>query len=507
MKTDFINLICLVISIGGLMLSGGLSAAENDIYDNGFISIFDGESLKGWEGDQLVWKTSGGSLTVGSADKKLSGNTFLINHGMYKDFELKIKFKYESPDSFFNAGILFRCEPGSEKSEAKGYRLTLCKTETDKMPGVLLHDEKEGMVLVNKNPVEAMPTRWNEVRILCTGARIQTWINDIKTADHIEDDKSIKPEGQIAFYADKTYPGTLMFSDIRIKRFSKPVVPLNEWEDLLDEKLSKWDIAMGVPRAANTEGFTHPIPKENTEALKAWDYAFKHKKPIGIGKDYTKEFTTFTNDDSEVVLRLDGGIKGFLATKKPYKNYHFKALYRWPDVKENGGQGGIFYHSKELAGSNRRCIEYQYRFGDFGSLVPLIGASAVMKTLDPLKSNGETPNCIVYDPRGEKRILIKNSQEKDYTRRGKGYGFRNIDYEKPIGEWNVIEYYCLDDRAIHVVNGHVVCAVESFRDEVGNPLIEGLILLESEYKGGFYKQIKIRSIDSFPEVYKLETGL
>jgi hypothetical protein len=43
-------------------------------------------------------------------------------------------------------------------------------------------------------------------------------------------------------------------------------------------------------------------------------------------------------------------------------------------------------------------------------------------------------------------------------------------------------------------------------DEEGKALTQGLILLESEWAGGAYKEVKVRPIKGFPEVYKHEVG-
>ena len=59
----------------------------------GFVSIFDGSSLKGWDGDPKFWRVEGGAI-VGqtTAANPLKENTFIIwRGGEPADFELKVE--------------------------------------------------------------------------------------------------------------------------------------------------------------------------------------------------------------------------------------------------------------------------------------------------------------------------------------------------------------------------------------------------------------------------------
>ena len=85
-------------------------------------SLFDGKTLKGWEGDLNYWRVEDGSI-VGeiTADKLLKSNTFIIwRAGETKDFELKLEYKM-SIDG--NSGINYRSEQITEVPFAlKGYQ-------------------------------------------------------------------------------------------------------------------------------------------------------------------------------------------------------------------------------------------------------------------------------------------------------------------------------------------------------------------------------------------------
>lgn len=76
----------------GFLIASTVSAQQKK---HGFVSIFDGKTLKGWECDTALWRVENGIL-VGeiTADKLLKTNTFMIwRGGEPKNFELKLEYK------------------------------------------------------------------------------------------------------------------------------------------------------------------------------------------------------------------------------------------------------------------------------------------------------------------------------------------------------------------------------------------------------------------------------
>jgi hypothetical protein len=73
---------------------------------DGFTQIFDGATLKGWDGDPAFWKVEGNAIVGQStAENAVKENTFLIwRGGEPADFELKLEFRINST----NSGIQFR---------------------------------------------------------------------------------------------------------------------------------------------------------------------------------------------------------------------------------------------------------------------------------------------------------------------------------------------------------------------------------------------------------------
>jgi hypothetical protein len=83
----------------------GWPMATND--ESGFVQIFDGKSLAGWQGDTNYWRVEDGCL-VGEVtpDKLLKQNSFIVWHGgETRDFELKVEYRISARG---NSGINYR---------------------------------------------------------------------------------------------------------------------------------------------------------------------------------------------------------------------------------------------------------------------------------------------------------------------------------------------------------------------------------------------------------------
>jgi len=73
----------------------------------GWTSMFDGSTLKGWDGSSEVWRVENGAITGESKPEKPSGTTYVIwLGGEPKNFELKAEIKLEGEGA--NSGIQYR---------------------------------------------------------------------------------------------------------------------------------------------------------------------------------------------------------------------------------------------------------------------------------------------------------------------------------------------------------------------------------------------------------------
>ena len=83
--------------------------ADHHKTDEGYVSLFDGKSLEGWDGDPKFWSVRDGAITgqTTSENKIVNGNTFLIwKGGEVADFELKLEYKISTEKG--NSGIQYR---------------------------------------------------------------------------------------------------------------------------------------------------------------------------------------------------------------------------------------------------------------------------------------------------------------------------------------------------------------------------------------------------------------
>jgi hypothetical protein len=76
----------------------------------GFTQIFDGKTLKDWDGDPATWRVENGAIVGESASTVRPPNTYLSYHGAEaKDFDLKLEIKVEHGGG---TGIQYRSTAG-----------------------------------------------------------------------------------------------------------------------------------------------------------------------------------------------------------------------------------------------------------------------------------------------------------------------------------------------------------------------------------------------------------
>ncbi|HEY1902772.1 MAG TPA: DUF1080 domain-containing protein [Terracidiphilus sp.] len=79
----------------------------------GYTSLFDGETLTGWDGQREIWRAEGGVIVGETTLERFAGafpNTFLVYHGTEaKDFDLKLEIKVEKGGG---SGIQYRSSTG-----------------------------------------------------------------------------------------------------------------------------------------------------------------------------------------------------------------------------------------------------------------------------------------------------------------------------------------------------------------------------------------------------------
>jgi Domain of Unknown Function (DUF1080) len=75
---------------------------------NGYVEIFDGKSLKDWDGDPDIWRIENGAIVGESTEEKPKYNSYISFHGFQAtDFDLKLEIKVEHGGG---SGIQYRSQ-------------------------------------------------------------------------------------------------------------------------------------------------------------------------------------------------------------------------------------------------------------------------------------------------------------------------------------------------------------------------------------------------------------
>ena len=196
-----------------------LSAGNED----GFVEIFDGQTLDGWDGDSTYWRVENGNL-VGEVTPStlLENNTFIIwQGGSPADFEFQGEFKITEEG---NSGINYRSEQltdipfalrgyqadidgknsytGQNYEERKrttlAYRGQATTIKPQANPGELRENiEKNAWLglevresLGDRDSLKSFINQddWNSFRLVIKGNRLQHYINDVLMSDVTDED-------------------------------------------------------------------------------------------------------------------------------------------------------------------------------------------------------------------------------------------------------------------------------------------------------------------------------
>lgn len=218
----FASFLCVVLPVILSINRGVLPAAapwEDQKSDDGFQTLFDGNSLKGWDGDSTIFRVEEKSIVGGQLKEKIPHNFFLSSTEQYADFELRLEFRLIGDGT--NAGVQLRSQRIPDHHEMIGYQADLGQDYW----GALYDESRRKKILAAPDKEELAKVlklgEWNKYRILCEGRHIQLWINDFQTVDYTEEDAAIEQSGFIALQIHGGPPGEAHYRNIRIRRIRK----------------------------------------------------------------------------------------------------------------------------------------------------------------------------------------------------------------------------------------------------------------------------------------------
>jgi len=208
----------------------------------GFQSIFDGSTLKGWDGDPSFWRAENGEIVGQSTEQNpLKQNTFLIwRGGEPADFELKVEFRMDST----NSGIQIRSvqlPPGPDvgKWVMKGYQADI--DFANQFTGQIYEERGRGFLAMRGQAVyvpdggrpkvignlQQSPDElkaiirtndWNHVHIIARGNTLIQILNGAATSIVVDDDtKNRALGGLLGFQMHVGPPMKVEFRNIWLK--------------------------------------------------------------------------------------------------------------------------------------------------------------------------------------------------------------------------------------------------------------------------------------------------
>lgn len=207
--------------------------------EDGWVSLFDGETLNGWKPSTLgSAKYSVVDGTIHGETVEGSPNTFLVSEEQYGDFELEFEVKVH--DSL-NSGCQIRSREkkeedlattGKDGKPAKDLnRFFGPQVELESSPGqsAYIYGEATGRGWLSPEPADKEHSHdymkngeWNQIRIVAKGANIKTFVNGSAVADLTDEAiYETHPKGHIGLQVHGIKKGTgpfdVAWKNIKIK--------------------------------------------------------------------------------------------------------------------------------------------------------------------------------------------------------------------------------------------------------------------------------------------------
>ena len=182
------------------------------------VALFDGETLRGWNGDSKWFRVENGEIIAGRLDQRVPHNQFLCTDKNYADFELSVEAKLVGQGN--NAGVQFRTKRIPDDTEVIGYQADIGWVGKGTCWGAL-YDESRRRKFLAESPELALKSvkkgEWNTIKVIAKGKRIQIFLNGVRTVDYIEADPKIETTGVIALQVHSGPPLEVHYRNVMLK--------------------------------------------------------------------------------------------------------------------------------------------------------------------------------------------------------------------------------------------------------------------------------------------------
>lgn len=205
------------------------------------VSIFDGKTLEGWDGNPEFWRVEDGLLTGETTpEKPTKGNTFIIwRGGETGDFELTLDYKIVGG----NSGVQYRSfEVPEEKWVVGGYQADIDSGDTysginygERFRGILANRGQKTIVKKDANgkllvdvvgsvgesaeiQKKIKKEDWNSYRITAKGYTFEHRINGVLTSVCVDEHPERRATGSLALQLHAGPPMKVQFRNIKFKK-------------------------------------------------------------------------------------------------------------------------------------------------------------------------------------------------------------------------------------------------------------------------------------------------
>ena len=190
MSRGLFTIVCLAMII--LQAGCGQDVTKDTQAEAGFIRIFNGKDLTGWEpSGGAKWVVENGAIVGTQGDNFAHGDLFTKD--TYKDFLLISTYRVEWP---CNTGIWFRY-----KSPSKAFQADILEYKNPECYSGSLYCPGKMFIAMNTDKTLVDREGWNTMKVRAEGNHLQIWLNGRQVAD-VHDDTT--DSGKIGF---QVHPG------------------------------------------------------------------------------------------------------------------------------------------------------------------------------------------------------------------------------------------------------------------------------------------------------------
>lgn len=201
-------------------LAALLCASIASANDGDWVPLFNGKTLDGWEPKNGFghFEVQDGMIVGTSVPN--SPNSFLFTKEQFANFELEFEVRV---DAELNSGVQIRShsKPDYQNGRVHGYQVEIA------VGGYSggIYDEARRAKFLNEKPVTpeirqlVKAGEWARYRIVCSGDRLQVWVNGVQVTD-LRDDMT--PAGHIGLQVHgvgkRTEPLQVTWRNLRLRK-------------------------------------------------------------------------------------------------------------------------------------------------------------------------------------------------------------------------------------------------------------------------------------------------